>query len=56
MGFAGAEDLGNMFQFKADFAGDYCAARDLAVSRQLNPRLMSFRNWAQENARRIPVD
>jgi uncharacterized protein YbjT (DUF2867 family) len=54
--FPGSEDLGNMFQFNADFARDYCAARDLATSRELNPRLMSFHNWAQENAGRIPLD
>ena len=54
--FPGAEDLGNMFQFNAEFARDYCAARDVAASRELNPRLMSFTSWAQENAERIPLD
>jgi uncharacterized protein YbjT (DUF2867 family) len=54
--FPGAEDLGNMFQFNADFAHDYCAARDVAASRELNPRLMSFEGWARENAERIPLD
>ena len=28
----------------------------VATSRELNPRLMSFHNWAQENAGRIPLD
>ncbi|MHB8240724.1 MAG: NmrA family NAD(P)-binding protein [Solirubrobacteraceae bacterium] len=56
LGFPGAEDLGNMFQFKVDFSGDYCAERDLATSRELNPRLMSFHSWAQENAGHIPLD
>jgi hypothetical protein len=36
LGFPGAEDLGNMFQFKVDFACYYRAARDLATSRELN--------------------
>ena len=41
-GFPGADDLGNMFQFKRDFEHDFCAARDLGVSRSLNPRLQTF--------------
>ena len=28
-GFPGAEDLGNMFQFKAEFEKEYCGARDI---------------------------
>ena len=30
-GFPGADDLGNMFQFKRDFEDEYCGARDLDV-------------------------
>jgi len=37
-GFPGADDLGNMFQFKRDFNEYYCGARDLAFSRALNPQ------------------
>jgi uncharacterized protein YbjT (DUF2867 family) len=54
-GFPGAEDLGNMFQFKADFEKDYCGARDLKVSRTLNPELQTFAAWASTNKDRIPV-
>ena len=36
-GFPGAEDMGNMFQFKRDFEKEYCQSRDLALSRTLNP-------------------
>ena len=54
-GFPGAEDLGNMFQFKADFEGMYCAARDLGQSRKLNPGQRTFKQWLQENKDRIPV-
>ncbi len=54
-GFPGAEDLGNMFQFKADFNEDYCAARNLAFSRQLNPQLQTFAQWLDANAKRIPL-
>lgn len=54
-GFPGADDLGNMFQFKADFEGLYCGNRDLALSRALNPRLQTFAQWLAANKDRIPV-
>ncbi len=55
-GFPGAEDLGNMFQFKRDFEAYYCGARDLAVTRSLNPSLQSFDQWLAQNKNRIPID
>jgi len=55
-GFPGAEDLGNMFQFKRDFEDYYCGVRDLAFSRSLNPSLQSFEQWAMANKDRIPVE
>jgi uncharacterized protein YbjT (DUF2867 family) len=55
-GFPGADDLGNMFQFKADFESLYCGHRDLALSRSLNPKLQSFAQWLSANASRIPLD
>lgn len=54
-GFPGADDLGNMFQFKRDFNAEFCGARDIAAARALNPRLQTFREWLQVNAARIPV-
>ncbi len=56
LGFAGAEDLGNMFQFKHDFNEDYCGARDLNLSRALNPSLRTFDSWLAENKDRIPIE
>jgi uncharacterized protein YbjT (DUF2867 family) len=56
LGFPGAEDLGNMFQFKRDFERDFCAARDIGFSRSLNPGLQSFDAWLTRNAARIPVE
>ncbi len=42
----GADDLGNMFQFKAEFENLFCGNRDLALSRSLNPGLQTFaRGW-----------
>ncbi len=54
-GFPGAEDLGNMFQFKRDFEEYFCGARDLKVSRALNPRLQTFEAWLDQNKSRIPL-
>ncbi len=54
LGFAGADDLANMFQFKRDFEDAYCGARNLARARELFPRLMTFDEWLAVNAPRIP--
>jgi uncharacterized protein YbjT (DUF2867 family) len=54
-GFPGADDLGNMFQYKRDFEADFRAPRDVEATRRLNPRLQSFAQWLQANAARLPV-
>ncbi len=54
--FPGAEDLGNMFQFKRDFERDYCGARDLKFARVLNPELQTFDQWLAQNKGRIPLE
>jgi len=54
-GFPGADDLGNMFQFKRDFEEYFCGARDLAVARSLNPSLETFEQWLAQNKDRIPI-
>lgn len=53
-GFPGADDLGNMFQFKRDFNEDYSNVRDIAHCKSLNPALQSFEDWLTANADRIP--
>jgi uncharacterized protein YbjT (DUF2867 family) len=55
LGFPGADDLGNMFQFKRDFERDFCGARSVEGSRALNPQLQSFDDWLSRNAGRIPL-
>lgn len=55
LGFPGADDLGNMFQFKRDFEDDFRRARDPAVARALNPELQDFRAWVTANKDRIPL-
>jgi uncharacterized protein YbjT (DUF2867 family) len=54
-GFPGADDLGNMFQFKADFQEEWCGPRSVERSRALHPGLQSFGDWLSANADRIPV-
>jgi uncharacterized protein YbjT (DUF2867 family) len=55
-GFPGADEMGNMFQFKADFEKMYCGNRSLEVSRSLNPSLQTFEQWLRKNSSRIPID
>ena len=55
-GFPGADDLGNMFQFKRDFNDYYCGARSPELARSLNPELQTFDAWLAKNRDRIPLD
>ena len=55
-GFPGADDLGNMFQFKRDFNADFNANRSEELSKELNPELQSFDKWLSVNASRISLD
>ncbi len=54
-GFPGADDLGNMFQFKRDFEEYFCGARNLDESRRLNPGLQDLDAWLAANKSRIPL-
>lgn len=55
-GFPGADDLGNMFQFKADFEADFCEARSPETSRSLNPELQTFADWVSSHKAQIPLE
>jgi uncharacterized protein YbjT (DUF2867 family) len=55
-GFPGAEDLGNMFQFYADFETHFATTRDVALARSLNPSLQTFAQWLAANKTRIPLE
>lgn len=55
-GFPGAEDLGNMFQFKHDFESYFCGVRKLDESRELNPSLQTFDDWLEHNKQSIPLE
>ena len=54
-GFPGADDVGNMFQFKRDFNQDFCDARNPDFTRTLNPALQTFENWLAQNKSHIPL-
>ena len=55
-GFPGADDLGNMFQFKRDFQDAFCGARNVDEARALNPSLQSFDAWLADNKGAIPLE
>jgi hypothetical protein len=55
-GFPGADDIGNMFQFKRDFQEAFCGPRDPKVARALNPDLQTFDAWLSQNKSRIPLE
>jgi uncharacterized protein YbjT (DUF2867 family) len=55
-GFPGADDMGNMFQYKHDFNAEFCKPRDPAFARSLNPALQTFDQWLALNAARIPLE
>jgi uncharacterized protein YbjT (DUF2867 family) len=54
-GFPGADDLGNMFQYKRDFETEFRAPRDVERSRALNPSLQSFAQWLEAHRAQITV-
>ena len=55
-GFPGADDLGNMFQFNHDFDQTFRGARNVDLSRALNPSLQTFETWLAQNKTRIPLE
>lgn len=49
LGFPGADDLANMFQFKHDFNDEFCRLRSLDKSKELIGELKDFSAWLKEN-------
>ena len=56
LGFPGADDLGNMFQFYRDFEDVFDRTRDAKFAKELDPELKSFEVWLAENVECMPVD
>jgi uncharacterized protein YbjT (DUF2867 family) len=55
LGFPGADDLANMFQFKAEFEHLYCGARSPECTRELHPGTQTFAQWLAQNKSRLPI-
>jgi hypothetical protein len=55
-GFPGADDMGNMFQFKRDFNDYYVGARAIESTRKLNPDLQTFDKWLERHKDEIAVE
>ncbi len=55
LGFPGADDLGNMFQFQAILGDEFLRARSVELSHSLNPALLNFDAWLAMNAGRVPI-
>jgi uncharacterized protein YbjT (DUF2867 family) len=55
LGFPGAQDLGNMFQFYCEIEQEFCAARSVEFSRSVNPELQTFSTWLSCRASQIPL-
>jgi uncharacterized protein YbjT (DUF2867 family) len=56
LGFPGADDLGNMFQFYHDFEEYFCGVRSVDFTKSINPELKSFDNWLSEVKSKIPLE
>lgn len=55
LGFPGADDLGNMFEYQARRGESFLRDRDPAVARSLAPSVLGFDAWLAANASRIPI-
>ena len=56
LGFPGADDMGNMYQWQAILGEEFLRHRAVESARALNPALLSFDAWLALNASRVPVE
>jgi uncharacterized protein YbjT (DUF2867 family) len=56
LGFPGADDMGNMYQWQAIMGEEFHDARSADIARDLNPELLSFDAWLAVNAPQIPTE
>ena len=54
LGFPGADDLGNMFEYHQLMGAGFLASRSPELSRMLYPGLQNYETWLGKNASRIP--
>ena len=55
LGFPGADEMGNTYQFYVEFDDVVNSTRDVGRSRSLNPELQSLDTWLAANKDRIPL-
>ena len=55
LGFPGADDLGNMFQYHMELGEAFLKARDPKLTRELNPGTRDFDQWLRDNAAKISI-
>jgi hypothetical protein len=54
LGFPGADDLGNMFQFYTEYAAELIKTRDIPTAKKLHPGLMDFAAWLKKYGAQVP--
>jgi uncharacterized protein YbjT (DUF2867 family) len=55
LGFPGADDLANMFQFKTEFERAYRSSRSVECTRELHAGTQTFAQWLARHAASIPI-
>ena len=55
LGFPGADDLGNMFEYHMLLGEKFLQARDPKLTRELNPATKDFDAWLRENAAKMNI-
>ncbi len=55
LGFPGARDIGNMFQFQQILGDEFLRHRDPKLARSFNPALLDFDAWLAANSAKIPI-
>ncbi|GMV20648.1 MAG: nucleotide-diphosphate-sugar epimerase [Acidimicrobiia bacterium] len=55
LGFPGADDLGNMFEYQQLMGDRFLQSRDPKLTRELNPGAADFATWLSHNAGRIAI-
>jgi len=55
LGFPGADDLGNMFEYHMLLGEKFLRARDPKTTRELNPATRDFDQWLRDNIGKIAI-
>ena len=55
LGFPGADDLGNMFEYQMLLGPAFLKARDPKLTRELNPDARDFDAWLRDHASKIAI-